>query len=131
MARVCVLSPEDSDVAQAQISRRKIKEAFRVNERLAAMMFAVESNDAGGWLTGGENSADVAQEWLDWGFEAETVEDWWDAGCFDPQRASELQDNGLTPEAISTQREEDGKSWGYAYCNGDVSMQAVLDAVVE
>lgn len=37
MAGVYLLSPEDSGVAQAQISRRKIKEAFRMGSTYAVM----------------------------------------------------------------------------------------------
>lgn len=106
----------------------KIKSHFDTN--LESMVDLLdETPGAAMFIVGMEDTADVAQSWLDAGFTIEDVSDWWDAGCWDADRTALLRDAGLTPEQVATTAPAsvlEGRSWGYAHSNGDVSTEAVV-----
>jgi hypothetical protein len=83
------------------------------------------------FLAGGDvaDSTDTAAEqWVYCGFEPDEAAEWWQAGCFDADRAAALAGSGLTPEQVSERRTEDEpESWGYAYCNADVTLAKVCE----
>lgn len=94
------------------------------------MITAIKTTTGGREFVAGNEDIDVAaQRWIDAGFDAESAPTWWEAGCFDADRTAQLRDAGLSPDDVSGMCPRfEGMSWGYAYCNGDVSLQGVLDA---
>ncbi len=81
-------------------------------------------------LIGPEPIETIAQEWLDAGFTCESAPAWWRAGCFLADSTAQLREAGMTPEQAEVDCPQfPGTSWGYAYCNCDVSIEAVRDAV--
>lgn len=80
------------------------------------------------FIAGNESVEDAAQCWVNAGFTADDAPAWWEAGCFDADRAAALAGSGLTPEQVSERRtEEEPESWGYAYCNADVTLAKVCE----
>lgn len=51
-----------------------------------------------GHFAHGGNPADTAETWAESGFEADEVEEWLLARCFNPSAARDLADAGVTPE---------------------------------
>lgn len=92
---------------------------------MTTMVELVREHDQGFWLTGGGRADVVAQEWLDAGFTVDDVVGWWQAGCFYAQRTKKLRDAGLTPADVAAE-DGNGETLGYAYCEGDVSLEFVL-----
>ena len=91
----------------------------------------------GDFAIGGENPADVAQEWEEAGFSPSEAADWLNVGCFNTDDAARLCAIGLTPEEVAEAEvdlEKDDsigmmasqRGLGYAYANGDVSISDVL-----
>jgi hypothetical protein len=77
-------------------------------------------------LKNGTAAADVAQEWIDAGFDdPEEVDDWLRARCFNARGARDLEMAGLTPEqaAIRTRAGTSGDedTIGYKLTRGDLS----------
>jgi hypothetical protein len=71
---------------------------------------------------------DVARAWLDAGFaDAEDVEDWLGARCFDPRRAQALEAAGITPEqaALRTRegRTDDEETVAYKFAHGRLTLE--------
>lgn len=116
---------DEDDVAE--FLRRSISSRF--NKDLEAMVAELESTTGADMIIGNEDVADVAQCWIDAGFSRDNVSDWWDAGCFDASRAAILRDSRLTPEQVSQPAPESvlaGRSWGYAFCNNDCSIDDLV-----
>lgn len=80
------------------------------------------------FITGSNPVEEIAQEWIDAGFRASEVTEWWEAGCFDADRTATLRDNAVRPDEISDIVEDDATSTsvGYAFCNGDITLQDVI-----
>jgi hypothetical protein len=51
-----------------------------------------------GHFAHGGNPDDATETWAESGFEADEVEEWLNARCFDPSAARDLTDAGVTPE---------------------------------
>ncbi len=72
-------------------------------DKETALAIAAAIERSGPRATAGRASAEVAREWLDAGFDdAEEVEDWLRAQCFDAAGARRLEDAGITPEQAAT-----------------------------
>jgi hypothetical protein len=65
---------------------------------LRRMTEAVSHADNGGCLVGNQPLGEVAQEWLDVGFDADTAPEWWAAGVWDADAAAALRDSGLNAD---------------------------------
>ena len=77
---------------------------------------------------GGANPDAAARAWLDAGFaDAEEVDDWLGARCFDPRRAQALDAAGITPEqaALRTREGRGGyeETVGYKFAQGDLTLE--------
>lgn len=77
-------------------------------------------------IIGSEKSGTVARWWIEAGFNSSTAPKWWDAGCFCPDSAKELDAADLTPSdaaimAVSLHGDDNDTSIGYAHSNGDIS----------
>jgi hypothetical protein len=99
----------------------------------------------GEWFTGGSpGSADEAcsaQDWIDYGFTAESAHGWCEIGVWDASTAKRMRDAGLTPAEVrdAAQRLTDGmETWDredaytdgdpiYSVCNGDTSVRKIID----
>jgi len=89
----------------------------------------------------GSDAAEVAQEWIDYGFDADDVSDWCDIGCWDAATAAAWRDAGLSPDQVldaarslidAEDEPEDTYTDGcpiYSCCNGDTDSQVVIDWV--
>ena len=76
----------------------------------------------------GTNVEAAARAWLDAGFaDAEEVEDWLRARCFEPRHARTLDDAGITPEqaALRTRagRAGDEKTVACKFSRGDLTLE--------
>jgi hypothetical protein len=60
----------------------------------------------------GDDAATAARAWTDAGFDDEMAARWLDARCFDPAKARELADLGVTPEQAA-KRTRDGAGDSY------------------
>ena len=74
-----------------------------------------------------QNAKDAAQAWLDAGFDdAEEVEEWLDARCFDPLIAEKLEAAGFTPAQASIRTQaganSDEDTIGYKITRGCLSL---------
>ncbi|HEV2802642.1 MAG TPA: hypothetical protein VGW12_19380 [Pyrinomonadaceae bacterium] len=83
------------------------------------------ANDA---LQGGASADQAARAWLDAGFaDAEEIEDWLGARCFDPRRAEALEAAGITPEqaALRTRegRTDDEETVAYKFAQGRLTLE--------
>jgi hypothetical protein len=84
----------------------------------------------------------IAADWLDYGFDAETTDEWCSAGCWTASVAESLRDAGLSPEQAATAVErcresdtsvfsEDGLNYGcpmYAACQGSYDVGNIVAA---
>lgn len=77
--------------------------------------------------TGGHAPEQVAQSWLEAGFEAEESEEWLAARCFNPDVARALELAGFTPEqaALRTTRgaQDYEETIAYKVARGDLSLE--------
>lgn len=74
------------------------------------------------------NADEAARAWLDAGFtDAEDVDDWLGARCFDPLRAQTLEAAGITPEqgALRTRegRADYEETVAYKFSRGDLTLE--------
>lgn len=55
---------------------------------------------------GGSEAArtEIAQEWRDHGFSAAEVDEWCEYGCWDPETAAELRDDGYPPMVAQSRK---------------------------
>jgi hypothetical protein len=72
-------------------------------------------------------AGEAARAWLDAGFtDAEEVDDWLGARCFDPQHAQTLEAAGITPEqgALRTRagRTDDEETVACKFSRGDLTL---------
>lgn len=120
-----------SEIEVALYLLDKIKSHFDTN--LESMVDLIDETPGAAMLiVGMEDTADVAQSWLDAGFTIENVSDWWDAGCWDADRTALLREAGLTPEQVATPAPPsilEGRSWGYAFCNNDCNIDDLIRAL--
>jgi hypothetical protein len=95
--------------------------------RLIAATLRRHGDDA---LPGGANPDTAARAWLDAGFaDADEVEDWLAARCFDPRHAQTLDAAGVTPEqaALRTRqgRTDYEETVAYKLAHGDLTLEEV------
>jgi hypothetical protein len=93
---------------------------------LARITAALER--AGGSALAGAPAERAAYRWLSHGFtDAEEIEDWLAARCFDPARAHELDRAGLTPEQAAARtaagRGDYEDTIAYKIAAGDLSIE--------
>ena len=93
-------------------------------------------NTYGDRYSGGD-AAEVAQDWADNDFTADTMVDWLDAGFWDAGTAAEVRDAGISAEAAKETAERlaeaddasetytDGDPI-YSCCNGDTSVDVLI-----
>lgn len=104
------------------------------DEDLPAMIRVV--HDAGSKFSG-NNVVDEACDWIDKDFDAESAEQWFDAGFWDAPTAAVCREGGLQPsdaedaearliELHGAESFVDGPI--YAACNADISAQRLIDA---
>jgi len=79
-------------------------------------------------LTIGANLEAAARAWLDAGFaDAEEVDDWLRARCFEPRHAQTLEAAGITPEqaALRTRagRTDDEETIACKFSRGDLTLE--------
>lgn len=76
---------------------------------------------------------DAAETWADIGFEADEVEEWLRARCFDPNAARDLADAGVTPELAATRTEVGRGDYvdtvGFKVSDGDIEVEEARDLV--
>ena len=73
---------------------------------------------------GARTVEDAAREWIDAGFDdAEEVEDWLRAHCFNARMAREIESRGMTAEQASlrTGETDDVETIGYKLSRGEIS----------
>jgi hypothetical protein len=106
-------------------------------DELADMMELLDSH---GERFSGNHVADVAQDWLDNGFDAESAGEWCEIGAWDASTAAQLRDAGLTPDQANDAAEKmcegledtaavftDGDPI-YAACNCDINVSRIVEA---
>lgn len=86
----------------------------------------------------GNSAVDIARDWIDNDFDAESAEQWMDAGFWNPSTAAACRDSGMEPsdaeDAAAWLIERDGAeaytdgSPIYAACNNDLDVQKLIDA---
>ncbi len=88
----------------------------------------------------GNNVEDAAQDWLDHGFTAESVDGWCEIGVWDAATAAKFRDAGLTPGQVKKASNElvegldrdlcdrftDGDPI-YSTCNGDTAAWRIIN----
>lgn len=70
----------------------------------------------------------ATRDWLDAGFaDAEDVDDWLGARCFDPRHAETLESAGITPEQAALRTREGRVDYeetvAYKFAHGDLSLE--------
>jgi len=79
------------------------------------------------FVVGSEQIGDVAAGWVDEGFSSDEAAAWWDAGVFTAEAADDLRTYDVDPQDVDGDCPRlAGYSWGYAFANGDVSINDVL-----
>lgn len=93
----------------------------------------------GGMFTG-SNPADEAENWIDYGFTADTARPWCDIGVWDAATANAFVAASLTPEQVAAAAErmtdsldDPGEEYTdgdpiYAACNGDLDVAKIIRA---
>ncbi|HEX8459746.1 MAG TPA: hypothetical protein VF656_20805 [Pyrinomonadaceae bacterium] len=104
----------DEDSARRTVLALKIAEALRRH-----------ASDA---LRGGARADDAARAWLEADFaDAEDVEDWLGARCFEPACAQALEAAGITPEqaALRTRegRTDEEDTVAYKFARGHLTLE--------
>jgi hypothetical protein len=77
---------------------------FRLGWRLPTMLIRDVIERHGRFAHGG-NLDDTAEAWAEAGFEADEVEEWLNARCFDPGVARDLAEAGLEPSDLEETRD--------------------------
>ena len=93
---------------------------------------------AGPWTYGKDHDLlTVASEWLDAGFKPQEAHDWLITGrCFLPKSAQKLHKAGIDPDLAGLNplslktppQASQNATLGYLFANGDLSLQAALNA---
>jgi len=114
---------------------------------IADMVAILESH---GPRFSGNNAAETAREWLDYGFTPKQADEWCEIGVWNPATAAAFQDAGLSPDESRSAAErlieaEQAKwtdeNWGYsrytdgdpiyAACNYDISPDIIIEAATD
>lgn len=86
-----------------------------------------------GHFAHGGNPDDTAETWTEVGFQADEVEEWLQARCFDPNAARDLADAGVTPEMARTQTSAGSGDYvdtvGFKVADGDIEVEEARDLV--
>ena len=114
----------------------EIVDALQIaEETLPAIMILLNT---AGTRYAGDSAHDIAVEWIDNDFDAESCAEWIAAGFWNPSTAAQLLDAGLSPDDAKnaadamTENESDNDYTDgcpiYAACNGDIPAQEIIDA---
>lgn len=84
-----------------------------------------------GYFAHGGNPDDAAETWAESGFEANEVEEWLRARCFNPSVARDLADAGVTPDLAATKTEMGRGDYtdtiGFKASDGDLEVEEARD----
>lgn len=86
-----------------------------------------------GHFAHGGNPDDAAETWAESGFEADEVEEWLRARCFNPSAARDLADAGVTAEMAAMKTEAGAGDFvetvGFKVSDGDLEVEEARDLV--
>jgi hypothetical protein len=86
-----------------------------------------------GHFAHGGNPDDAAETWAESGFEADEVEEWLRARCFNPSAARDLADAGVTPAMAAMKTEAGAADFvdtvGFKVSDGDLEVEEARDLV--
>jgi len=86
-----------------------------------------------GHFAHGGNPDDTAEAWAEAGFEADEVEEWLNARCFDPSVARDLADAGVVPADARIKTEAGAGDYvdmvGFKASAGDLEVEEARDLV--
>jgi hypothetical protein len=84
-----------------------------------------------GHFAHGGNPDDTAETWAESGFEANEVDEWLLARCFDPSAARDLADAGVTPEMARMKTAAGAADYvdtiGFKVSDGDIEVEEARD----
>lgn len=86
-----------------------------------------------GYFAHGGNLDDAAETWAESGFEANEVEEWLLARCFNPNAARDLADAGVTPDMARMKTEAGSGDYvdtvGFKVSDGDLEVDEARELV--
>jgi hypothetical protein len=86
-----------------------------------------------GHFAHGGNPDDATETWAEVGFEADEVQEWLQARCFDPNSARDLCDAGVTPEMARMKTSAGAGDYtdtvGFKVSDGDLEVEEARDLV--
>jgi hypothetical protein len=86
-----------------------------------------------GHFAHGGNPDDAAETWAESGFEANEVDEWLLARCFDPSAARDMADAGVTPEMARMKTNAGAGDYtdtvGFKVSDGDLEVGEACDLV--
>jgi len=77
----------------------------------------------------GENRYETARDWVATGMDFEVCVDYVSCGCWCPQSALILANEGILPRQLD-RKDEDGRTLGLAYAASIISLEALKRAIV-
>ena len=87
-----------------------------------------------GHFAHGGNPAETAEAWAECGFEGPEVEEWLNARCFDPNRARDLADAGVTTGDARMKTAAGAGDYtdtvGFKVSAGDLEVEEACDLLV-
>ena len=101
------------------------------HEKIHGLMYVLEGSNFTADAVGIEDPADVAEEWLQFGFTPPKVAKWLQARCFTASAVDSLEKTGITPEEAKIQTTNNGvrDTIGYLVANADLSDEEALEIV--
>jgi hypothetical protein len=86
-----------------------------------------------GHFAHGGNPDDAAETWVESGFEADEVEEWLLARCFNPSAARDLADSGVTADMARMKTSAGSGDYvdsvGFKVSDGDLEVEEARDLV--
>jgi len=86
-----------------------------------------------GHFAHGGNPDDAAETWVESGFEADEVEEWLQARCFNPSAARDLADSGVTADMARMKTSAGSGDYvdtvGFKVSDGDLEVEEARDLV--
>jgi len=86
-----------------------------------------------GHFAQGGNPDDAAETWVESGFEADEVEEWLSARCFNPSAARDLADSGVTAEMARMKTSAGSGDYvdtvGFKVSDGDLEVEEARELV--
>lgn len=129
--------PDDTEVADICSNATE----FTYREGFVGMRQMLESR---GDYFSGNNPEDIANEWLDYGFDTESAEEWCEIGVWDACTAAEFRDRGYIPGQVADASSDLLASYDdpdelakaftdgnpiYSVCNNDTSIDVIVAAI--